>query len=880
MKKILFSLFFIVVSLFVFSFVNVKATGSVVMEDGASIRRIDPVGLKFTAQATGFSGENVTYGFILSKGNFDKTTLLSKSADKIKVVDCEGTDENGYFHVTVTNVPENGYTKQITALAFVDVDGNKTYADSTIVRNIGETACIAKQNGYSSDLINSVYEYVTTHFMVKTVTSTNEFVISNVLTKKYSYNKRAELWQEFINDYNAATGASLTTDSTQEQFYNSFSNNIGGGSVSTIPANNNAVKFFSGTNMVKWGWILEFFQEYGNSIHVRNQADALLRIDRTCQQQNGFSNRLMHLSYSIYNLMTGGTAQGGDSNVQQFGSESSYNNVSWPNVTNFNSANVIAVNTNVNLPSADRDYYTLDNYILNGSELDTHNVNESISVTIDEKVFTPSYSPIVYSITYHYGDGTNSVNNPSVYDYESQAINLEAASKANYVFAGWYYYDNFEGDEVISIPKGSHGNIDLYAKFIREVSYVNSAWAGTTPGDPVPYDNHNYTFGTDAFATITDALAAASEYEQIYVLAGTYNETFTISTNGVSLIGPNNNISGSSNSRNDEAVLTEVITLGAGLVNSSILGFNFTGSSRLICSTNVPSANLEANLNGFNFEYNKVNSSINDAEVKGFIYFNTGFGNSKYAYNYNLVFNDNYFTTSNDYNTYDADQREGEKDYDRLIFLYDVANLTLTNNEFNSVKGDCIYVDDHGLGQAGSLIVRNNTFSSLYRYAINIDWIACMTANTYDISITHNRFLSETGSSAYINFEDTNDALVYKSFEIESNIFKGNTRILWFDAKATVKVGNNNELPTFSYNYIEILDAMRYICKSDYTSGQNRINCSNNLYVNASSNTVNANPSSSYFNDTIVSSYSTIYINESTISDFNTASGLHISLSN
>ncbi|MDO4963606.1 MAG: InlB B-repeat-containing protein [bacterium] len=73
------------------------------------------------------------------------------------------------------------------------------------------------------------------------------------------------------------------------------------------------------------------------------------------------------------------------------------------------------------------------------------------------------FEPIDYSIIYHNVDGLENYN-PTSYNIETSTITLTSLSKKNYSFEGWYSDEQFE-NLVTQIPKGSTGNINLFAKW-------------------------------------------------------------------------------------------------------------------------------------------------------------------------------------------------------------------------------------------------------------------------------------------------------------------------------------------------------------------------------------------------------------------------------
>lgn len=88
-------------------------------------------------------------------------------------------------------------------------------------------------------------------------------------------------------------------------------------------------------------------------------------------------------------------------------------------------------------------------------------------------------------------------------------------------------------------------------------------------------NGNEYSYGETAFASIADAVAAAPANSKIYVFAGTYSNAFTVSVSGVSIYGPNANIS-YAQTRNAEAIISGKISVAAN--NFTLNGIKFTGS--------------------------------------------------------------------------------------------------------------------------------------------------------------------------------------------------------------------------------------------------------------------------------------------------------------
>lgn len=97
-----------------------------------------------------------------------------------------------------------------------------------------------------------------------------------------------------------------------------------------------------------------------------------------------------------------------------------------------------------------------------------------------------------YSITYELGGGTNSEKNPFTYTEDTPTITLEPASRKGYTFGGWFEERDYI-HVVVDIPKGSKGDLVLYARWVANqytISFQgNNATAGTmTPMSACRYD--------------------------------------------------------------------------------------------------------------------------------------------------------------------------------------------------------------------------------------------------------------------------------------------------------------------------------------------------------------------------------------------------------
>lgn len=89
-----------------------------------------------------------------------------------------------------------------------------------------------------------------------------------------------------------------------------------------------------------------------------------------------------------------------------------------------------------------------------------------------------------FTVAYNLDGGNNGIGNPDSYT-EGDTIELAAASKDGYTFEGWYTTATFdEGTEITQITATQTGNLNLYAKFVKNsVNFtvtVNHSESGMT----------------------------------------------------------------------------------------------------------------------------------------------------------------------------------------------------------------------------------------------------------------------------------------------------------------------------------------------------------------------------------------------------------------
>lgn len=155
--------------------------------------------------------------------------------------------------------------------------------------------------------------------------------------------------------------------------------------------------------------------------------------------------------------------------------------------------------------SVDFDNIARQHYIFNGWYDDENCSGESVTNlavgNFGDKSFYAKWSAVEYFVTYHTNGGTNAESNINCegkykYTVESDSLLLGAPLKSDYIFGGWYYGEDFEGEPVATLVKGASGNIDLYAKWTsREYEITYDYRGGETCDNPTTYtvDTNDFT---------------------------------------------------------------------------------------------------------------------------------------------------------------------------------------------------------------------------------------------------------------------------------------------------------------------------------------------------------------------------------------------------
>lgn len=636
MKKFMLFCFSLVIIFILFCGFNTKAAEvTLSMVNAASVRTEGTYqGLKFQATFSSTYVGAKEYGFYLALGNHSRTDMVNaiKAGTNVggnKIVKSYKTGDEKTFAVTIYNIPSTNYVDEITAIAYFNDGGKEAYTSTCVTRSIANVAMSALNSGESAAILTDVASYLAANYMVITdgCNEFNEFTITPFVNTKSSFSDLSSLYEEFIDDVNEACGTSLTTSCTISDFYNTLKEGVGDSDY-TIDVDDNIAKVFSGARLVKWKWLLSYFKNLGSNQYYK-QADALMKANRTSDSQLYSMESLIYSLWNFFNTDTKSARY----TAKTFANESAYDDVNWETYSSYTSATCAELGSKINLPNApSKNGYSFVKYTNGVSD---YNPGDEIDVTSSVLSLKSVFNLVNYTITYNLNGGTNSLSNVGSYNIESSTITLYNATKDGYIFGGWYYESDFSGSVVTSIPSGSYGNKVLYAKWTEpaatnydisssDVSVLNTITPNIIVDDDLEpgkyhlsgtglaasYAERTYTSNINAFTTISDAIAAASANDVIYVFSGTYNNALTISTAGIKIIGPNYSILGK-DSRNTEASVNNTITVNAN--NVSIIGIEITGTNSGITSAQDISNLLIKNV------YASGVTGVNISSLKGFI---------------------------------------------------------------------------------------------------------------------------------------------------------------------------------------------------------------------------------------------------------------------
>lgn len=598
MKKIFLSLLvvFMVLSL---SVVLVKAEGetSVALTDGVQIRTDGNNGLRWEAKVEN-AAEGQVYGFLFAQGELT-AEQLNKDTANVVAKEVEGLKEDGTYHATMINFPKSAAVQDITVRAYVKTGEVYTYSENVVTRNLSEVAVEAYEKGTEGDFLKAVYDASETTFNLNggvlyfssySMSDYNHFYSSNVVMLHGKGRCSSSGSAAWMGDYDRIF---MKYDSELEAY--------------RVVA----------TNATGWNHAGYDSQDYDLVLMNSDGATDSKFVEKLADDEN--------VNEFIFKI---------ESNVELNYATADKNIAADITIKVYENEKMFAAETSGKihlgggsvLPEAKKDYYEFGGWYNNAEFQNSTILNQGI-----DRILYAKYNPVNYTINYSLNGGSSKVTLIEEYNIESDTIILPTAAEMvieNGTFSGWYDNPAFEGDPVLEIKEGSHGNINLYALWtmniptVLELSSADTTVLNSQTPTIIVHPSVSagkyiangveYAAGSTAFAKISDAVSLAEEGSTIYVFAGSYSDSLNITTKGLSIIGPNFGVDANT-TRNTEAIITGVLTIGAN--NTTINGVKFSGTSAILLNkaSNVSILNIYSDSTGHGYVKDSGNR-------KGFIY--------------------------------------------------------------------------------------------------------------------------------------------------------------------------------------------------------------------------------------------------------------------
>lgn len=423
---------------------NVKAesTVSISMTEGASIRLDSPSGLRFQAFVDGVAtGNDIYYGMVFYNGKINTEDLIV-DAEKLDIYCAETSSlkEDGSFAVSMVNFPSRAYANNISARAYVKVDGEYIYSDNSVTRSIYEVASQYSDpnNDFIKSIVNNCYE-VTYNFNGGNIT----------------YRTHEEMVNDFLNDFYITTG-------TSSEAIDLYENRGKFGS------------FFANTEIAnKWMWAVELFRdlgligkETGNADYAYNETSQN-NFEQIISGEGANLATYWPIAQAFECLMTRSYSKG-------------YSASSTINFGNYEIAKLIETYINGstytsvlgnNAKFATSVYKT--GYTLEGWYSDEALTNKVTNVTGEMNIYA-KWTPNTYNINYVLDGGSFESSVKSTFTIEDE-FTYPTPTQEGATFIGWYTDAEFT-TKAETHNLGIFDNITLYAKWDLgndfKISYV------------------------------------------------------------------------------------------------------------------------------------------------------------------------------------------------------------------------------------------------------------------------------------------------------------------------------------------------------------------------------------------------------------------------
>lgn len=429
MKKIIFGLFLFValISLSLLTPAKAESSFTISMEDGASIRTTDPAGIMFKGVVTGeVLGTNVKYGIAFANGEVE-ASKITVGATGVVSAEVSELNEDGTFAVSMVRIPSRAYVEEMTARAYVNIDGEYTYSENVVTRNIYEIAKKLKDEGNSNEFIESI---VTNCFEITYNTNGGNLVWAS----------HAEMVDDFISDIKDVLGKTVTAST----IYSGVSNNFH--------------TFFADEEMfAKWSWALQLFHDLGEAGYGKHE-ESQAQYEAFLAGNGSTISIQWALRQSFQALMT-------------LGKCGSYSGTACPNFGLYEVSSQIEGAINGGLAheiigkegSLETNVYR-KGYEFAGWYADSMLTSKVDVVSMAQTVYA-KWDLVPYAINYELDGGVLPETYASSYYITEGLSTYPTPTRDGYIFDGWYEDEAFT-KEASAIAVGSASEVTVYAKWI------------------------------------------------------------------------------------------------------------------------------------------------------------------------------------------------------------------------------------------------------------------------------------------------------------------------------------------------------------------------------------------------------------------------------
>ncbi len=371
-----------------------------------------------------------------------------------------------------------------------------------------------------------------------------------------------------------------------------------------------------------------------------------------------------------------------------------------------------------------------------------------------------------------------------------------------------------------------------YANIEEQIFLVDDDFSSLSENESIFYEQKLYQYQKNAFASIQEAINAVLEPSQIFVLEGLYEESIHISKSDITIIGPNQDVDLSIDSRVSEAVINAPIQMDAQVNNMTFNGLAFTKSATII---GAGSHNHFVFTNNYVYETNVVLTPwVEDAS------YTTGFITIKDlpTYSDQILISHNLFSQLGDV----------------AINYSNVNNLKVLGNTFVDFTKDAIRSTKGIVNKTSQWLFKDNAFKNSPYNALFFRTYGSSAGNVESmVSIFDNHF-ENLGSNEQlfvgaISFRNFQEGFTYVN--ISYNSFVNCTNYIMLRNNA-ITANQSNFVGFINYNQFVGTPKKYYLNNKNtmdtVSTNPNNINMDYNFYGNALGFSLNLSEYASFFN--------------------------------